>query len=310
MRLNNLRIGVRITIGFLVVTFIAGIIGIVGIISLATVNGSYKTSYEDTVEVLEYLEGISSYFQRVRANLYIVVLANTQQDKQTYVDRVDKYRDIIDENISKYRELLNNYTAEESKTERELLDQLESSLSAFDQKREEFIEKIALDNARINEAFEWVRDGGEMRALSEEVDAVIEKLIAFQNEYSSQKIESNARTATSTIVIVVIGMAVGIIVAIVIGLLISRSISKKINALVKVADDVALGDVNVDIDVDSKDEIGMLAKSFERMIKSIREQALAVERIAAGDLTIDVNVRSEKDLLGKKLTELIQGLML
>lgn len=156
MRINDLKIGARVTIGFLIVAFIAGIIGAVGIISLSTVNGSYKTSYSDSVEVLEYLEGISSCFQRVRANLYIVSLANNQEDKQVYVDRVNKYRNTIDENISKYKELLKNYDASESKTELELLGRLESALSAFDEKRQEFIERIAMDNSHRDEVFEWV----------------------------------------------------------------------------------------------------------------------------------------------------------
>jgi len=308
MRINDLKIGARITIGFLIVAFIAGIIGAVGIISLTTVNGSYKTSYMDSVDVLEYLEGISSYFQRVRANLYIVVLANNMEDKQTYIDRVDKYREIIDETISKYKELLNDYKADEVKTERELIERLESSLSAFDSKKEEFLEVIALNNTRREEAFEWVQDGGELRALSENVDAVLEELIEYQSEYSTEKINANARTAASTIVLMAIGMGIGIVVALVVGLYISRNISRHINILVKVADDVALGDVNVETNINNKDEIGMLAQSFEKMIKNIREQAMAVERLAAGDLTVEVNVRSEKDLLGKKLNELIQRL--
>jgi len=308
MRINDLKIGARITIGFLIVAFIAAIIGAVGIISLTTVNGSYRTSYTDSVDALEYIEGISSYFQRIRANIYVTVIANTPDEKQIYSDRVDKYREVIDEYIAKYREMLKNYKEEEIKTERELLNRLETSLLDYDQKRDEFVREIALNNNRREEAYVWVQDGGEMRALSEVVDDVIEELIEYQSTYSQDKIDNNAATAASTIVIMAIGMAVGIIVAIVIGLYISRNISKNINTLVQVADDVALGDVNVEISLNNKDEIGMLAKSFEKMIANIREQALVVERLAAGDLTVDVNIRSDKDLLGKKLTELIQRL--
>ena len=132
MRINDLKIGARITIGFLIVAFIAAIIGAVGIISLTTVNGSYRTSYTDSVEALEYIEGISSYFQRIRANLYVVVIANTPDEKEIYVERVDKYRKVIDEYITKYRELLKTYKDEEVKAERELLDRLETSLLAYD----------------------------------------------------------------------------------------------------------------------------------------------------------------------------------
>lgn len=76
--------------------------------------------------------------------------------------------------------------------------------------------------------------------------------------------------------------------------------------MVEAANKLAVGDINVNVDADTKDEIGSLAESFGRMIANIRGQALAAERIAAGDLTFEVNVKSENDLLGKKLSEMVE----
>jgi len=42
------------------------------------------------------------------------------------------------------------------------------------------------------------------------------------------------------------------------------------------------------------------------MIENIREQAYVVEKIAEGDMTVDVRVKSDKDLLGKKLKEMVE----
>jgi len=308
MRIRDLRIGVRVTIGFLIVAFIAGVIGVVGVVSLSTVNKSYKTSYADSVEALESIEGISANFQRVRGNLYLVVLADDQYDKESYLEKVDEYRSVIDENIAKYRNILSGYNGQDIETEKKLVDALESNLLAYDEKRNEFIEIYAMDTSRKAEAFEHFKEGGELRELAQIVDAAIDDLINYNNEYSQIKISTNEKTATGTITIMFIGVAVGIILAIAIGLYISRGISKEINVLVKVAEDVAIGDVNVDTSLDSKDEIGMLAKSFEKVVNNVREQAIIAERLAAGDLTVEVKVRSEKDLLGKKLNELIQRL--
>jgi methyl-accepting chemotaxis protein len=76
--------------------------------------------------------------------------------------------------------------------------------------------------------------------------------------------------------------------------------------MVKTAQKLALGDVNVNVDIDTKDEIGSLGKAFGSMIENIRSQVYAVEKIASGDLTVEVNVKSEADLMGKKLSEMIQ----
>ena len=76
--------------------------------------------------------------------------------------------------------------------------------------------------------------------------------------------------------------------------------------MVEAADKLALGDINVNVQSDFKDEIGKLADSFGKMIVNIREQARAAERIAAGDLTVQVDIRSENDLLGMKLSEMVE----
>jgi len=65
--------------------------------------------------------------------------------------------------------------------------------------------------------------------------------------------------------------------------------------------------VNVNVAATTKDEIGSLMTSFDNMVKNIREQALAAEKIAGGDLTVQVKVKSENDLLGKKLSEMIEN---
>jgi methyl-accepting chemotaxis protein len=86
------------------------------------------------------------------------------------------------------------------------------------------------------------------------------------------------------------------------------SIGQPVKKMVTVADKLALGEINIDLDIDTEDEIGTLAKSFGVLIESTKEQALAVERIASGDLTAEVRVRSKNDVLGSKLSELLEKL--
>jgi methyl-accepting chemotaxis protein len=103
-------------------------------------------------------------------------------------------------------------------------------------------------------------------------------------------------------------IAAGVVLAIVIGLFISRSISKPVALLVEAADNLAIGNMDIEPNIYTKDEIGKLAESFRNLIESTREQALVVEKIADADLTVDVTVRSDKDLMGKKLSQLVNGL--
>ena len=134
----------------------------------------------------------------------------------------------------------------------------------------------------------------------------LEKLLVYNYDGAKTRMDSNdqmASTASTTMIAVI---AIGIIAAVVLGLFISRIISKPIVKMVEAADKLALGDVDVNVNVDTKDEVGKLAESFNKMIENIREQALVVEKMASGDMTVQVKVKSEKDLLGKKLSEMIE----
>jgi methyl-accepting chemotaxis protein len=107
---------------------------------------------------------------------------------------------------------------------------------------------------------------------------------------------------------VIIICAVGVILSVVLGLALARMISKPINKMVAAADLIALGDVDVTLDIDTKDETGKLAASLTNMIENIRKQARTINQVEQGDLTIDVDIRSEKDVLGKSLSGLVTNL--
>jgi len=93
-----------------------------------------------------------------------------------------------------------------------------------------------------------------------------------------------------------------------IGIVTARMIAKPMKELAQAADKMAMGDVNVQVVSTTQDEIGTLMKSFAQMVSNIREQALATEKIAMGDLTDTVQVRSEHDLLGKNLNKCIDNI--
>jgi len=91
-------------------------------------------------------------------------------------------------------------------------------------------------------------------------------------------------------------------------LLIKNIIIKPLKNIVLASNCLAAGDVNVNVSRESKDEIGQLAHAFQKMIENIREQANAAEKIAEGDLTVEIVPKSDKDILSMSLLNVIQEL--
>jgi len=97
---------------------------------------------------------------------------------------------------------------------------------------------------------------------------------------------------------------------------VSRSISVPLNAVVSVADRLALGDTDLELEADRSDEIGMLLKSMTRMVDSAKGVAAIAREIATGRIDVNVQQRSDNDELMKslaemtgKLSEVVTGVM-
>ena len=90
----------------------------------------------------------------------------------------------------------------------------------------------------------------------------------------------------------------GLVLCGAIAFLLARGISRGIGQMVTAAEGIAEGDVDQRIDVKSKDEIGTMAGAFTRMVEYLKGIGAAADRVAAGDLTVDVEAKSERDLLG------------
>jgi methyl-accepting chemotaxis protein len=87
-----------------------------------------------------------------------------------------------------------------------------------------------------------------------------------------------------------------------------RGIVRPLSLAVAAADRIAEGDVSVDISAEGTDEAGLLLRAMRNMAQSARQTAEAAARIASGDLSTRIAPQSEKDVLGKALSHMVEKL--
>jgi methyl-accepting chemotaxis protein len=91
--------------------------------------------------------------------------------------------------------------------------------------------------------------------------------------------------------------------------LIDRMVVRRLGRLTRVADRVASGDVTVVVEgVGRSDELGEVARAFERTVAYLRNAAAAADRVSDGDLTTDVELSSESDALSAALDRMVANL--
>ncbi|MDB6100357.1 MAG: methyl-accepting chemotaxis sensory transducer [Gammaproteobacteria bacterium] len=118
--------------------------------------------------------------------------------------------------------------------------------------------------------------------------------------------QADARNARSTIIF---GTLAALVLAGLAGLMITRNIAGPLRNLTGVAERITVGDLSSAVAVDDRrDEVGMLARAFERMTRSLRTIAGAAEQIAAGDLRASVQPQSPNDVLGNAFVRMTDNL--
>ena len=104
---------------------------------------------------------------------------------------------------------------------------------------------------------------------------------------------------------------IGIIVVAILGLVIVLLIRPIVNSLkqgVVFAQKIQSGDVSGRLNLSRGDEIGQLASALDTMADGLQQRAELAEAIADGDLTQEVQLNSENDVLGRALRNMTANL--
>lgn len=115
---------------------------------------------------------------------------------------------------------------------------------------------------------------------------------------------------TLNIIIVVVAAIIAVLLFIVFYILLTKILIRPLEQASSAAEDIAIGDLNNDFKWDSKDEIGDLSRSFQRMITQLKQKASLAESIAQGDLTKSVEIASDRDVLGLSFQKMVKKFLI
>ncbi len=93
----------------------------------------------------------------------------------------------------------------------------------------------------------------------------------------------------------------------VLGIMIAKMIAAPANKLVAAANRISEGDIDIQVEVESQDEIGELATAFQQMIRGIQEQGIVLDSISQGDYTHSIATRSDKDVVNRAITRILDN---
>ncbi len=297
---KNLSIRWKIAISFIFVSILMLTMGYIAMKDVRAIDSLDTELYEKNTKPLSNLSLISVDIEKMSSLLRNEVISTDLNEINNNKKEIENLDKDVDSNMMEFQKSIKDQEiADEYNNFKNLLDKYRLGR-----------DKVSNLAAQQNDAEAIKTMNGEGAEIKKSIDKSSKKLFDLKVTHAKDKSDSNTATANKTTTTISILIIAFIILSLAIGGILSHIISKPLKKLTEAAKKITLGDIDVNVESNSKDEIGNLEGAFKDMVENIKENANAINKVALGDFKVQVKVKSEKDVLGKSLVKMIDNIKL
>jgi len=288
--LKNVNIGKKLIITFMFVAILSSIAGIVGFCVETTMNSSYNNALHNYGFAQGDVGLFATEFNRSRVITSDIVIDTDTQKMQANSDVLDK--SIIQ---------INTYFANIKKvliTEKEIgyYNDINSNLSKY-----ETMNAQVVDLAKQNKKAEAHAISTQALPIAQAIRTSTNALINEKTTIGNQLAASLSSQGAAANIVILVVILFSLIVSLFIAITIARSISKPVKEMADAAQRLAEGDLSVQVNVDSKNEIGQLGESLSKTFTILRayidDIKIGVGDLAQGNLNITPGMEFKGDFI-------------
>ena len=275
VKINNLKIGVRLGLGFgLMITLLLSL-ALMGLYCLGEINVKLEQIVKINYEKIRQANEATKSLSAILSDIEVMMLKDRSARAEVMKD-IENQREIYGEAMDRLERL------EETDRGKELIANVRSAIARAKKADNEVIDLSLADRS---EAAISVFNK-EAHPLFPIIYASLHELVKYQEEGMTRRhdeaIKLYSSSRTLTIVITCIALLLGALIS----FFTSRSIIRPLFATVDISKRLARGDLTVTIDAGGKDETGQLLNSMKNMVERLKEVVAdvknAAENVAAG----------------------------
>ncbi|WP_461205764.1 methyl-accepting chemotaxis protein [Clostridium sp. DL1XJH146] len=277
MRLyNKMNLSQRIIMGFLIIALVTAIIGGVSVINMNKMSENDKELYTNMTVPLKTASEISKLFQKSQIYSVEMILENDS------VKIEEKFNEFMQ--ISSDLEVLN-----EEFQNKILSTEMQEAYDSYIDTRSQtllYVEEFySLCTQNLDdEAFALYNN--EIIPVANAQEEAIDTLVSMKATDAEERYNLNNSLASSTSIKMIIYVFMAIILSVSMGYVISRLIGKPIIQMLKAANSIANGNLDIELNVKSTSEIGELATAFGKMSESLNSTIAVIntasDQVASG----------------------------
>ncbi len=299
-KFKDFSIRKKLTTGFAAMIVLTLIVSLFGAVGMWSISERDIYLYEQQTRPIEEIYDATRFLLLIRSDVRGAIAYEGDDQK------IEQYYQNYLANRKEYEATIPNYI----KTVRD------SDSLALYAEADKILQEVYYPG--IEEIFSYLKKGDLNNArsvltkIADEVEAVygnLNKMVDNRMGHAKETSQNNHRTAMLSIAALSVFSIISVTSGIYLARRISQMIGKPISRVVEAAGQIALGQIDVDLDnLDSKDETGQLANAFTEMLEGIRKQVSAAELISNGNFAHSVPLRSNEDVLGFALQKIEQDL--
>ncbi|WP_268058607.1 methyl-accepting chemotaxis protein [Caproiciproducens galactitolivorans] len=301
MMLKNMKIGKRLMLTFILVAIISGIGGCVGYAVMTKLNAEYTNALENYGFAQGDIGRLSAEFNSARAVTRDIVI-------YTDVHKIQETETKLNESSM----LINHYLTQiqkemVSEKEKSYYNAISNDIASYNEARARGV-ALAKQNKKTEAQDLLTNEAG---PISTKLSTEINNLLNSKTEEGNQLAQQLAKQMQIARIAIISIILLSFIISVLIALRIAKSISKPITEMKEAAQRMADGDLNSQIAIDSKNEIGMLGQAFSQSVSSINMYISDIQRnlheVELGNLT----VKSQIDYIGdySNLKKSLEGII-
>ncbi|NTF33948.1 methyl-accepting chemotaxis protein [Rhizobium skierniewicense] len=291
----TIKMKLAVAFGFLI-AMLAGTAGY-SVYSLSLAKDSMNRVVEGTVVRLDKVH-------QINALSLVTVRSQKNMILSTTPGELQQHKETGNESRAQLTRLINEMA---STAVPEMQSTWASIIAAY-QKFEASDDRVRQLMAEGNNAAAIAYSSGDGRVAATELTDKLDESVKF-NRGRLETAKQVATTDYEQTRMLMIGISIAaIVIAIVTALWIALGITKGLRKIMDVAEAVAVGDLDRDVEIKSNDEIRDLVDRINVMTGNLRNTASVANEIADGNLTVTPKPLSEKDTLGVSLQRMVERL--
>jgi len=282
--LNNIRIKTKLVGSFVIGSLVGVVIGVVGLVQTSTIRSATSDLYNKHMGHLTNLYELSTNFQYLRADLFMILNARTGQERDAIRTRALERGEELQNVLAKIEHAL---TTEAEKSAfaglRDGCDQLKGHVRHI-------IEIVGQKKTKEAKGLLF----GDIDAAKNRVQANLDRLCEINSQRAGKTVAEGENNASTAIWIISLLLGAGISSALLWGIFVANTVTRPVRQIVEAID---AADLSSTFGSNRADEIGDMLRSLDKFLGTIRQTMEQLVEISVSIAQASTEISASTDAM-------------